>query len=451
MAISASAPARPPSLNYFHIFGMRRDPLGAFTSIARRHGHLVRFPGLRGFFSAYQITHPRDIEHVIQNNAHNYTKGRNYKKFVASTGNGLIVSDGDLWRRQRRLAQPAFHRQRLAAFAEVMAREAEGQAAQWHEHAARGQQFDAAEEMMFLTLRIVGLTMFTTDLTAASSVISRSLDVIRAHSIRRMWQPVSIPVAVPTPSNLRFRRALAEGDRVMYEMINARRSGEIQNDDLLSLLLRARDEETGEGMSDEQLRAEVVTIIGAGHETTAVTLSWAWYLLAQHPQVEELLHEELERELSGRTPALEDLPRLTYTTMVIEETMRLYPPAWALSRTARGADTLGGYEIAAGSEVITLPYVTHRHPDFWDDPENFDPERFAPGRNESRPRFSYFPFGGGPRQCIGQHFAMTEMLIIVATLAQRFRLRLVPGSAVEPEASITLRPRDGVHVTLHER
>jgi cytochrome P450 len=451
MATSARALAQPPSLNYLHLFGMRRDPLAAFTSIARRHGHVVRFPGLRGFFSAYQLTHPRDIEHVLQTNAQNYTKGRNYKKFIPSTGNGLLVSDGDLWRRQRRLAQPAFHRQRLAAFAETMAREAETQAAHWRGRPDRAAALDVAAEMMRLTLRIIGLTMFSTDLSAETDVIGRSLDIIRAHSIRRMWQPVSLPVSVPTPANLRFRRALADGDRVMYEVIAARRSGEIQNDDLLSLLLRARDEETGEGMSDEQLRAEIVTFIGAGHESTSVTLSWMWYLLAQHPEVEERLHEELARELAGRTPTLEDLPRLTYTTMVLEETMRLYPPAWALSRTARGADTYGGYPVAAGSEALILAYVTHRHPDFWDDPEKFDPERFAPAAKEARPRFSYFPFGGGPRLCIGQHFAMTEMLVVVATLAQRFRLRLAPGRAVTPEASITLRPREGVHMTLHER
>ena len=448
MATSARALAQPPSLNYLQLFGLRRDPLAAFTSLARRHGHVVRF---RGLYSAYQITHPRDIEHVLQTNAQNYTKGRNYKKFIPATGNGLLVSDGAVWRRQRRLAQPAFHRQRLAAFAAVMAREAEAQAARWQERAGRDVPLDVAGEMMRLTLRIIGLTMFSTDLTAETDVIGRSLDVIRAHSIRRMWQPVNLPVAVPTPANRRFRRALADGDRVMHEMISARRSGEIQNDDLLSLLLRARDEETGEGMSDDQLRAEVVTIIGAGHESTSVTLSWAWYLLSQHPEAEGRLHEELARELSGRTPTLEDLPRLPYATMVVEETMRLYPPAWALSRTARDADTLGGYKVAAGSEALMIPYVTHRHPDFWDDPDKFSPERFAPAAAESRPRFSYIPFGAGPRQCIGQHFAMTEMLIVVAVLAQRFRLRLAPGRAVVPEASITLRPRDGVHMTLHER
>ena len=448
MATSERALARPPAINYLRLFALRHDPLAAFTSLAREYGHVVRF---RGLYNAYQLTHPRDIEHVLQTNAQNYTKGRNYKKFIPATGNGLLVSDGDLWRRQRRLAQPAFHRQRLTAFAEVMAREAKAQAAGWLRRTDRERPLDVAEEMMRLTLRIIGLTMFTTDLTADTDAIGRALHVIRAHAIRSMWQPVPVPVWLPTPANLRFRRALADGDRVMLRTIEARRSGEVQNDDLLSLLLRARDEETGEGMSDEQLRAEVVTIIGAGHESTAVTLSWTWYLLAQHPEAEARLHEELGRELSGRTPTLEDLPRLRYTTMVVEEAMRLYPPAWALSRTAKRADTLGGYPVPAGSEAIIIPYVTHRHPDFWDAPDRFDPERFTPARRETRPRFSYVPFGAGPRLCIGQHFAMTEMLIVVATLAQRFRLRLAPGATVTPDPSITLRPRDGVPMILHER
>ena len=440
--------ARPPAVNYLRLFAMRHDPLGAFTSLAREYGHVLRFKGL---YTSYLLTHPADVERVLQTNAHNYVKGRSYQKFRDSTGNGLLISDGELWRRQRRLVQPSFHRRHLAAFAQTMAREAEAQVARWRGPAARGETLDAAEEMMRLTLRIVGLTMFSTDLTAEADIIGRSLDVIRAHAIRRMWQPVSIPAGWPTPSNLRFRRALADGERVINSLIDARRSGRVENEDLLSLLIKARDEETGAGMSDEQLRAEAVTIIGAGHETTAVTLSWLWYLLSERREVEERLHAELERELGGRTPTIEDLPRLRYTQMACEETMRLYPPAWALSRTALGPDTYGGYPVAAGSEALLLTYVTHRHPDFWDDPEKFDPERFAPERAAARPRFSYYPFGGGPRQCVGQHFALTEMLIIVGTVAQNFKLRLAPGHKVEPEASITLRPRTGLHVTLRER
>ena len=440
--------ARPPAINYLRLFAMRHDPLGAFTSLAREYGHVLRFKGL---YTSYLLTHPADVERVLQTNAHNYVKGRSYQKFRESTGNGLLISDGELWRRQRRLVQPAFHRRHLDAFAAVMAREAEAQVARWRPFAARGETLDAAAEMMRLTLRVVGLTMFSTDLTDEADMIGRSLDVIRAHAIRRMWQPVSIPANWPTPGNLRFRRALAEGDRVINSLIDARRTGRVENEDLLSLLIKAHDEETGAGMSDEQLRAEAVTIIGAGHETTAVTLSWLWYLLSGHREVEERLHAELERELGGRTPTMEDLPRLRYAAMVCEETMRLYPPAWALSRTALGPDAYGGYPIAAGSEALLLPYVTHRHPDFWDDPEKFDPERFDPGRAAARPRFAHFPFGGGPRQCIGQHFAMAEMLIVLAAIAQRFTLRLAPGHEVEPEASITLRPRGGLPVTLRER
>jgi cytochrome P450 len=439
---------QPPALNYLRLFALRRDPLGAFLSLAREHGHVVRY---RGLYTAYQLTDPSDVERVLQSNAHNYVKGRNYKKFRDSTGEGLLISDGELWRRQRRLVQPVFRRHHLAAFAAVMARATEAHLAGWRAFAASGETFDAADEMMRLTLRNVGLTMFSTDLTAEAGTIGRSLDVIRAHAIRRMWQPVSIPGSWPTPGNLRFRRALADGDRVIHSMIEARRAGRVENEDLLSLLMRARDDESGAGMSDEQLRAEAVTILTAGHETTAVALSWLWLVLDAHREVEERLHDELARELGGRTPTLEDLPRLRYTQMVCEETMRLYPPVWGLSRTALGPDTFSGYRVATGSEAILLPYVTHRHPDFWDEPERFDPERFTPERAAARPRFAYFPFGGGPRQCVGQHFAMTEMLIVVAAVAQAYTLRVAPGHRAEPEASITLRPRGGLPVTLRER
>jgi cytochrome P450 len=446
---ATAARVRPPSMNFLRLTGLRRDPPGGFAALARRHGHVVRFTGL---YTAYQITHPRDLERVLQTNAQNYVKGRNYKEFRASVGEGLLISDGALWRRQRRLAQPSFQHRRIAEFAAVMARECVRERERWRTLAARAEPFDVAEAMMRLTLRNVGLTMFGTDLTEETDKIGRALDVIRAHAIKRMWAPVKLPITWPTPGNLRFRRALAEGDEVIMRMIEERRRGEVRTDDLLSLLLRARDEETGEGMSDEQLRAEVVTFLTAGHETTAVALGWTWYLLALNPEAEARLHEELARELGGRAPTFEDLPRLRFSTAVVEESMRLYPPVWAMSRTATADDTLGGYHIPKGSEVLIFPYVTQRHPDFWDEPERFDPERFLdPERAAARPRFSYFPFGGGPRGCIGQHFATAEMLLVVATLAQSFRLRLAPGHAVEPQASVTLRPRGGVWMILEER
>ncbi|HEX8422351.1 MAG TPA: cytochrome P450 [Pyrinomonadaceae bacterium] len=445
--------ATPPGLGVLDLFRvmpeMRRDPLRFFAGLSAKFGHVV---GMKGLWTTYQITHPRDIEHVLQTNNQNYRKGRQYQEFRSSVGNGLLISEGEFWRRQRRLAQPAFHRQRINAFGETMTNSAAAMLARWQAYTGSGEPFNVVAEMMRLTLQIVGHTIFGTDLSADTDHIARSLDIARAHAIRRMWQPIKLPVTFPTRANRVFLRAIRESEQVIYRMIEARRRGEVATDDLLSLLMRARDEETGEAMSDEQLRAEAATILTAGHETTALALSWAWYLLSLHPEVEAKLHAELEAVLLGRaTPAVADLPRLTYTRMVVEEALRLYPPAWVIGRTAIHDDEIGGYRIKAGSEIIMCLYVTHRHPEFWDEPDKFDPERFSPERVAARPRYAYFPFGGGPRQCIGNNFALMEAQLVLATVATRYRLRLTPGQRVEPEASITLHPRHGIRMTLEPR
>ena len=428
---------------------MRRDPLRVFAELTEKFGHVVR---LKGLWTSYQLTHPRDIEHVLQNNSQNYRKGRQYREFRASLGNGLLISDGEFWRRQRRLAQPAFHRQRINAFGGMMTTATEEMLARWQVYASSGEPFNVVTEMMRLTLRIVGSTIFGTDLSADTEQIARSLDIARAHAIRRMWQPVKLPVTFPTRANRAFLRAIRESEQVIYRMIEARRRGEVATDDLLSLLMRARDEETGEAMSDEQLRAEAVTILTAGHETTALALSWTWYLLAQHPEAEARLHAELDAALEGRrAPTVADLPNLSYTRMVVEEALRLYPPVWIIGRTAIAGDEIGGYRVEADSEIMMCQYVTHRHPEFWDEPDKFDPERFLPERVAARPRYAYFPFGGGPRQCIGNNFALMEAQLVLATVASRYRLRLAPGQRVEPEASITLHPRHGIRMTLDAR
>ena len=428
---------------------MRRDPLRVFAGLTEKFGHVVR---MKGLWTVYQLTHPRDIEHVLQTNSQNYRKGRQYREFRASLGNGLLISDGEFWRRQRRLAQPAFHRQRINAFGGMMTTATEEMLARWQVYASSGEPFNVVTEMMRLTLRIVGSTIFGTDLSADTEQIERSLDIARAHAIRRMWQPVKLPVTFPTRANRAFLRAIRESEQVIYRMIEARRRGEVATDDLLSLLMRARDEETGEAMSDEQLRAEAVTILTAGHETTALALSWTWYLLAQNPDTEARLHAELDAALEGgRTPTVADLPALGYTRMVVEEAMRLYPPVWIIGRTAIADDEIGGYRVEANSEIMMCQYVTHRHPEFWDEPDKFDPERFLPERVAARPRYAYFPFGGGPRQCIGNNFALMEAQLVLATVASRYRLRLAPGQRIEPEASITLHPRHGIRMTLEAR
>jgi cytochrome P450 len=435
-------------VQFFKSFSeFRADPLNFMFALTRRHGHIVRF---RGAWVTHQITHPRDIERVLQTNAQNYRKGRSFRRLVPITGNGLLVSDGDFWRRQRRLTQPAFQRQRIGTYAPAMSAATEQMLTRWQALADAGTAFDVAQEMMRLALHIIGLTVFGTDLTADSDTISHAQDVLRAFSIRRLWALVPLPLNWPTKHNREFQRAAQASRRVIFSMIDARRTGAVKSDDLLSRLVHATDEETGAQMDDEQLRAEAVTFLGAGHETSAVALTWLWYLLAEHGDAEAKLHAELKHVLNGRTPTLADLPQLPYTLMCIEEAMRLYPPAWVMSRTAIGADEVGGYKVAPNSEILIPVYVTHHHPDFWAEPEAFNPERFTPDQTAARPRYSYFPFGGGPRQCIGNNFALMEMQLIVASIAQRFRLRLVPGHQVEADPSITLRPRNGVKVTLQE-
>jgi cytochrome P450 len=424
----------------------RRHTLQTFHQLSRQHGHFIRFKGL---LTAYQLTHPCAVEHVLQTNQQNYRKGRLYAEAKSSLGNGLLISEGDFWRRQRRLAQPAFHRQHLAGFAKVMTDAAEAMLGQWQASERGGRPLDVVSEMKRLTLRIVGLTLFGTELGDGMLTISRALEIGRAHFMRRMWQPVRLPMSIPTKGNRVFLRAIRDAEGVIYRVIaEHRRRPEASPHNLLSLLLRVQDVDTGERMSDRQLRDESLTIITAGHETTAVALSWTWYLLARHRDAERKLHEELSGVLGGRTPTFEDLPNLKYTLMIIEEALRLYPPAWVIGRTALADDEIGGYRIRAGSEIILSPYITQRHADFWDEPEEFKPERFSPEKSAARPRFAYFPFGGGARVCIGNNFALMEAQLILATVAQRYLLRLPPGHVVEPEASFTLHPRQSVPMNL---
>lgn len=321
----------------------------------------------------------------------------------------------------------------------------------WRTHAEQGRAVDVFSEMMRLTLEIVGRTLLSSDVSGDTDAVGQAVTILREHVNYRAMRLFTLPERFPTPRNLRFKRALRTVDTVVYGMIEERRRAGRDTGDLLSMLLLTRDEETGEGMSDKQLRDEVMTIFLAGHETTASVLAWTWYLLSAHPEVEGRLHDELSQVLDGRPPTFEDLPHLKYTRMVIEESIRLYPPAWSVGRTAIADDEIGGYRIPANSQVTLSPYVTHRHRAFWENPERFDPERFTPERVAERPRYAYFPFGGGPRQCIGNEFAMMEAQLILAMVAKTYRLRQIPGHPVEPEPVITLRPRHGVLMDVHKK
>lgn len=428
---------------------LQRDSIGALERFRSQYGDIVRIRF--GIWTNYLVSHPDHIKHVLQENPQNYHKGVIYEFLKPVVGQGLLTSEDDFWKRQRRIAQPAFHRKTLATLASGMTGEAAHMIERWRSPAAANESIDVLDELMALTLEIVSRTMLSTDVGEETDAVRDSVVVLREHVAYRSFHIFTLPERFPTPRNRRFHHALSTVDRIVYGMIEKRRRGESEANDLLAMLLAARDEETGEGMTDKQLRDEVMTIFLAGHETTANALSWTLYLLSQHPEVEERLSDEVDAALAGRVPTIEDVPNLPYTRMVIEEALRLYPPAYAFARTALDDDEIGGYRIPKGAGVVMSPWVTHRHPEFWDQPERFDPERFTPEASAQRPRYAYFPFGGGPRQCIGNEFALMEAQLVLAMVAQQYRLRLVPGHAVVPEPAITLRPLGALPMTLTAR
>jgi cytochrome P450 len=440
----------PPALRNYSLLGsaneMQRDPLG-FLTRTHQFGDVVR---MRFVFShAYLVYHPDEVKHVLQENHRNYNKDLfTYKLLQPFLGAGLLINDGESWLHQRRLMQPAFHRKRLAAYGALMSGAARATLERWQARPDCDAPLNVAEEMMRLTLRIVGQALFSMDLSDETSTVSQAVTRLLALLGEYMYAPFP-PFSLPTPRNRRAQQAIGMLDQVVYSIINERCQHNTDTGDLLSMLLLARDEETGQGMNDRQVRDEVMTLLTAGHETTANALTWTWYLLAQHPDVERRLHDELNELLGGRLPTVDDLAHLSSTRMILEESLRLYPPACVFSRKALADDELGGYAIPANSMIVLSPYATHRHPAVWERPEEFDPERFTPERAASRPHFAYFPFGGGPRLCIGSNFAMMEAQLILATVAQRYRLRLVPAHTVEPQFLVTLRPRYGMPMTLH--
>jgi cytochrome P450 len=448
--MGATRERRPPGPSYWTPIGpgrlIRRDPLGFLTSLARDYGDVVRL-GM-GPICAYSIHHPDGVKHVLQDNNQNYVKGLVVDRVKVLIGEGLFTSEGDFWRRQRRLAQPAFHRERIAGFVDTMVRCTAARLATWEQAARSGEPIDVAAEMNALTLTIVGETLFDRDLSGDAADAGRALRVALEVTAQRAMSYFVGPIWLPTARNRAFRRAVRTLDGVVFEIIDARRRAHEPGRDLLGMLMAARDEETGEGMSRGQLRDEVMTFLLAGHETTAAALAWTWYLLALHPDVAERAREEVLGVIGDRAPAIDDLARMPLARMVVEEAMRLYPPVWGISRQAIAADEIGGYDIPAGAIVNLSPWVTHRHPAFWPEPDRFDPERFRPGVERNRPRFAYFPFSGGPRLCIGETFALVEAQLIVAMMLQRHRLTLVDSTPAVPEPTLTIRPRGGLRMRV---
>ncbi|HEX3559271.1 MAG TPA: cytochrome P450 [Pyrinomonadaceae bacterium] len=423
-----------------------RDTLAFVERCAREFGDVVRTRFL--YVPAYFLFHPEHIEYVLASGSKNFIKPMSLRSpfFLRLVGNGLVTSEGDFWRRQRRLAQPAFHRDRTSAYGETMVAFTERVLGRWRD----GETIDAHEEMMRLAQSIVVKTLFGADVSDASDRVGRALHrIVRPFASQATLKWI-LDNRLPTPGHLRFNRAVREIDRVVYQIISERRASGADTGDLLSMLLRAQDED-GTQMTDRQLRDEVMTLFLAGHETTALTLTWAWYLLARNAEVEGKLHAELEEVLQNRAPTVEDLPRLRYTERVVKESMRLYPPAYAVGREAVRDCEVGGYRIPAGMQIFAFQWVVQRDARWYDEPESFRPERWRDEVASRLPKFAYFPFGGGPRQCIGNSFALMEAVLVLATIARRFRLRLVPGHAVGLLPAMSLRPKGGVHVRLEKR
>lgn len=443
---SAGRPAPGPRGRFLlgSIPDLARDPLATFMDAWRTYGDVARLHLFRRQ-PVHLLAHPDDIRHVLQEDNPNYPKNPfNMDKLKAIVGEGLLTSGGSYWLRQRRLIQPAFHRQRLAALGPLMTDATDRRLATWDAAARAGKPLDVAAEMMHLTLDIIARSMFSTDVSGSVDEVERATGITIADSMRRTQSIVDLPRWVPTRANRQFLNARRSLDQIVYGFIDERRRSDDGKDDLLAMLLQAQDADTGERMTDLQVRDEVMTIFIAGHETTAIALTWTLYLLSIHPEIARRHRAELDTVLQGRPPTIDDLATMPYNRMVIEESMRLYPPAWVVARIPLKDDVIGGYRIPAGSGLFLSPYVTHRHPEFWENPEGFDPERFTPERSAGRPRFAYFPFGGGPRLCIGNNFAMLEAQLLLATITQRYRLDLVPGHPVATLPLVTLRPRYGM-------
>lgn len=445
MPTANKPPASPGKPFLGHLIDFRRNPLTFLDALAKR-GDVVRFK--MGPQQIYLLNHPDYIRDVLVTNNRNFVKSRGLEMAKKFLGESLLTSEGDFHRRQRRLAQPAFHRQRINAYAEVMTEYAVKTRKRWR----ADETLDISQEMMRLTLGIVGKTLFDADVESEASEIGAALT-----QVMQLFERITNPLAalldkLPLPSNLRWLKAKQRLDSTIYRIIKEHRASDVDRGDLLSMLLIAQDEEgDGGSMTDAQVRDEAMTLFVAGHETTANALTWTWYLLSQHPDVESKLHDEIDDVLAGAIPTADDVAKLRYTEMVLAESMRLYPPAWTMGRRALSDYQVGGFVIPANSIVLMSQWVMHHDARYFHDPFKFDPDRWTTEARESRPKFSYFPFGGGPRVCIGEQFAWMEGVLLIATIARRWKMRLKPGHVVEPKPMITLRPKYGMRMIVEER
>jgi cytochrome P450 len=429
---------------------LQNDALNFYKETWRTYGDYARIRAFPGIY-VYLLSDPAAVEYVMLKNHKNYRKPDFFNKTVRLlAGDGILTSEGEFWLRQRRLSQPAFPRQQVGKFGPKMVAAIDSLIQDW-ERAAPERTLDVVPEMMRLGLRIAGTTLFSTDISGEADAIGRAFRVAFEQVSDKMNGRLTPPLWIPTRRNREFRRSKELLDRVVLELIESRRLNPTAAKDVLDMLLAAQDEESGTGMTDQQLRDEVITLLTAGHETAGAAWSWAWHLLTQHQDVQQALYDEASAHLRGRTPTVDDLPHLPLATAIFEETLRLYPPAWGMPRESLEADEINGHPIPPKAILTLSQWVTHRHPAYWHEPDRFDPMRFLPGKVQDRPKMAYFPFGGGPRICIGNHFAMIEGPLVLAALAQRFHFTAAPGHIVLLDATFTLRPKTGVNVILRRR
>ncbi|MBE9135663.1 cytochrome P450 [Nodosilinea sp. LEGE 07088] len=426
------------------LFDYIKDPLGFSQRCAQEFGEVVLLP--LGPIKVYLLTNPEHIHEVFSHQNDCFIKGVSVRSLKSSLGKGLLTSEGDFWQRHRRLMQPAFHRERVSEYGEIIVNQTESMIGHWQDGSTR----DIHDDMMKLTLLIVAQSLFGADIADKTPIIESALDAILIHFSNQLSTLFLLPEWIPTLGKLRFWRQLRQMDKAIYEIIHQRRETQQENRDLLTMLLQAKDE-SGEQMSNKEIRDEVATLIMAGHETTALTLTWTWMLLGQNPQVELKLVEEIQAVLKGRSPTVNDIAQLHYANWIIKESMRLYPPAWGTSRQVVKSLQIGGYVLKPGVTVFLSQWLMHRDSRFFEHPEQFCPERWADGLEHHLPKGVYFPFGEGPRTCIGKGFALMESVLILVAIAQRFHLSLHSNYSIELNPSITLRPKHGLKICLQER
>ena len=447
-ASKGGQPTLPPGPKGWPLLGeipaIRRDPLGYFATLSQRFGPVVSYAIGRDAITL--VNAPDLVKYVMQDNAENYRKSKFYRPLAPILGRGIFLAEGRPWVEQRRKLVSGFKGPRFPEMAKQVVDAADAMLMRWEGACSSGDVIDMSAEMMHIALDGVARALFNIRVGGEHGDIYNGLTVTLSDAERRVWSPINLPRWMPTAGNRAYKDALSQLDRITRKIIEDRRTESNPPEDLLSTLI-----ETYQGEDDALLRDEVLSILLSGHETTANALAWVWTVLARHPEIEARVVEEADRVLGGRLPTWDDVPKLDYISRVFEETLRMYPPVWTLSREAIADDVVGGHHIPKGSTVQICPYAMHRNPDLWPEPERFDPDRFLPEEVEKRDRYSYIPFGGGPRVCLGKRFAMMEAPILIAMVVQRYTMTSLSDAPVEAEPMITLRPKGGVPVRLHKR